>query len=90
MRNFYLGALRMSTTILNVAPTQQLLYGRKAAAQALDVSPSAIDVLISSGELRAIRIGRRVLITAESLRHLVGAERVEAGFPMELTDSRWP
>jgi excisionase family DNA binding protein len=74
----------MSTTLLKTAPTEQLLYGRKSAAQALDLSPGAIDVLISSGELRAIRVGRRVLITAESLRRLAQAQRVEVGMAREL------
>ena len=78
------------STLLKVAPTEQLLYGRKSAAEALDLSPGAIDLLIESGELRAIRIGRRVLITAESLRRLAGADRVNVGLPSQLADSRWP
>jgi excisionase family DNA binding protein len=78
------------STLLKVAPTEQLLYGRKSAAEALDLSPGAIDLLIESGELRAIRIGRRVLITAESLRRLAGADRVNVGLPSQLADNRWP
>jgi excisionase family DNA binding protein len=78
------------STLLTVAPTEQLLYGRKSAAEALDLSPGAIDLLIESGELRAIRIGRRVLITAESLRRLAGADRVNVGLPSQLADNRWP
>jgi len=78
------------STLLKVAPTEQLLYGRKSAAEALDLSPGAIDMLIESGALRAIRIGRRVLITAESLRRLAGADRVNVGLPSQLADNRWP
>lgn len=78
------------STLLKVAPTEQLLYGRKSAAEALDLSPGAIDLLIESGELRAIRIGRRVLITAESLRRLAGADRVNVGIPSQLADNRRP
>jgi excisionase family DNA binding protein len=78
------------STLLKIAATEQLLYGRKSAAEALDLSPGAIDLLIESGELRAIRIGRRVLITAESLRRLAGADRVNVGLPIQLADNRWP
>jgi len=78
------------STLLKVAPSEQLLSGRKSAAEALDLSPGAIDLLIESGELHAIRIGRRVLITAESLRRLAGADRVNVGLPSQLADNRWP
>jgi excisionase family DNA binding protein len=80
----------MPTTILKTAPTEQLLYGRRSAAQALDLSPGAVDVLISSGKLRAIRIGRRVLITAESLRQLARANHVQVGLSARLEDNCWP
>ena len=80
----------MSTTILKTAPTEQLLFGRQSAAQALDLSPGAVDVLISSGKLRAIRIGRRVLITAESLRQLAEATHVGVGLSAGLEDNCWP
>jgi excisionase family DNA binding protein len=80
----------MSTTLLKIAPTEQLLFGRRSAAAALDLSPGAVDQLIASGKLRAIRIGRRVLITAESVRRLASADQVEVGIPKELAAERWP
>ena len=36
--------------------------GRAQAAEALDLSLRGIDYLIARGQLRAIRVGRRVLI----------------------------
>jgi excisionase family DNA binding protein len=62
------------STLLKVVPSEKLLYGRSAAAAALDLSTGAIDTLIESGKLHAIRIGRRVLITAESLRLFTGSD----------------
>ena len=47
--------------------SEKLLYGRQAAAEALDLSPRAIDYAIRAGELEAINIGKRVLIPRESL-----------------------
>ena len=54
---------------------ERLLYGRLSAAVVLDLSPRAIDYLIASGDIEAIRIGKRVLITADSLRRFATAER---------------
>jgi excisionase family DNA binding protein len=62
------------STLLKVVPSEKLLYGRSAAAAALDLSTGAIDTLIESGKLQAIRIGRRVLITAESLKLITGSD----------------
>ena len=62
------------SSLLKVVPSEKLLYGRSAAAAALDLSTGAIDLLIDTGRLRAIRIGRRVLITAESLRSCAGSD----------------
>lgn len=58
--------------------TERLLYGRLSAAAAVGLSSRAIDYLISSGELNAVRIGRRVLVTADSLKKLAstGIERI--------------
>jgi len=58
--------------------TERLLYDRTSAAAAVGLSSRAIDYLISSGELDAVRIGRRVLVTADSLKKLAstGIERI--------------
>ena len=45
----------------------RLLYSRTEAAEALSLHVNSIDILISSGRLRARRIGSRVLVPAEEL-----------------------
>jgi excisionase family DNA binding protein len=52
---------------------QKLLYDRKSAAWTLSVSTRTIDYLIASGALETRRIGRKVLITAASLRKYAAA-----------------
>jgi hypothetical protein len=79
----------MSTTLLKVAHTEQLLYGRKSAAGVLDLSVHAVDRLIACGQLHAIRIAARILVTAESVRRLAGANRVDVGLARELSSERW-
>ena len=44
-----------------------LLVDRKEAARQLGVCPGTVDALVKSGELDAIRIGRRVLFLPEAL-----------------------
>jgi excisionase family DNA binding protein len=46
---------------------EKLLYSRRSAAAALDVSSRAVDYAIRAGALEAIHIGKRVLIPRESL-----------------------
>jgi hypothetical protein len=52
----------------NVAPVERLLYGRKEAALALSISLREVDYALAFGEFETRRDGRRVLITASSLR----------------------
>jgi len=52
----------------NVAPVERLLYGRKEAAFALSISVREVDYGLSFGEFETRRVGRRVLITASSLK----------------------
>jgi excisionase family DNA binding protein len=54
----------------------KLFLGRDAAAELLDVSTRTIDDAIRDGALKAVRIGRRVLIRREALIEF--AERVPA------------
>jgi excisionase family DNA binding protein len=51
--------------------TRPLAYGVAAAASALDVSTRTISKLISSGQLRTTRIGRRRIIPASELQRLL-------------------
>ena len=49
--------------------------GRAQAAEALDLSLRGIDYLIARGKLRAIRVGRRVLIPRTELERFAAGER---------------
>lgn len=48
--------------------TEKLLYDRNSAAVALSVSVRTVDYYLARGEFETRRIGRKVLITAASLR----------------------
>jgi hypothetical protein len=52
----------------NVAPVERLLYGRKEAALALSISVREVDYGLAFGEFETRKVGRRVLITARSLK----------------------
>ncbi|PYX53826.1 MAG: hypothetical protein DMG76_24075 [Acidobacteria bacterium] len=45
----------------------KLLYSRKEAAQLLSISLRSIDHLISSQKIQTRKIGKRVLVTSDSL-----------------------
>lgn len=52
--------------------TKRLLaYSKKEAAAATSLSVRGIDYLIEKGQLRAVKIGRRVLIPSKELERLV-------------------
>jgi excisionase family DNA binding protein len=56
----------MAIPAVKPAP-ERLFLGRDAAAEALDVSVRTIDDAIRKGELRAYRVGRRVLVCRDAL-----------------------
>lgn len=55
--------------------TQQLVLDVKQAACALSLSPWTVRRYITDGRLKAVRIGRRVLLEPAELRRLVEAGR---------------
>lgn len=59
-----------------VAP-EKFLYSQKEAAAAVALGKSSISYFIAKGELETRRIGRRVLITRESLRKFAGKNHYE-------------
>ncbi len=65
-----------------------LAYSKKQAAAATSLSVRGIDYLIEKGQLRAVKIGRRVLIPSRELERLIekGTTRVfeEVGSELEL------
>jgi excisionase family DNA binding protein len=59
--------------------------GRAQAAEALNLSLRGIDYLIARGQLRAIRVGRRVLIPrAEIERFAAGSDPKDQTVPSTL------
>jgi excisionase family DNA binding protein len=52
----------------------KLLISKKEAAQVLSVSLRTIDHLISRGAVATVRIGKRVLVTNQSLNDLAESE----------------
>jgi hypothetical protein len=54
-------------------PIQKLLYDRKSAAWVYSVSVRTIDYLIANGAFETRRLGRKVLITASSLKRYAAA-----------------
>ena len=54
---------------------ERLLYSRNNAAKALDLPTQTIDNAIRSGQLQVRRIGRRILIPAESLSKFISEDR---------------
>jgi len=52
----------------NVAPVERLLYGREEASFALSISVREVDYALALGEFDTRRVGKRVLITARSLK----------------------
>ena len=55
-----------------------LAYSKKEAAAATSLSVRSIDYLIEKGQLRAVKVGRRVLIPSKELERLVekGTNRI--------------
>jgi excisionase family DNA binding protein len=49
----------------------RLAYSKKEAAAATSISVRSIDYLISNGKLRAVKIGRRIVIPARDLEKLI-------------------
>jgi len=49
----------------------RLAYSKKEAAAATSISLRSIDYLIGKGQLKAVEIGRRVVIPAQDLEKLI-------------------
>ena len=58
------------------ATDESQFLGRTRAAEFLDVSPQTVDKLIHRGQLRAFRIGRRVVVRRDELLQLVEANEI--------------
>jgi hypothetical protein len=63
-------------------PPNQLLDGRIGAtvqrtAEALDLHPNSVWVLISEGKLRASKLGRRTIVRVDSIVALMNATEIQ-------------
>jgi excisionase family DNA binding protein len=56
-------------------PLQQLLIGIREAAAAIGLSPWTVRQYIRDGKIKAVRIGRRVLVEPSELENLIAAAR---------------
>jgi hypothetical protein len=56
-----------------MATIEKLLYDRKSAAEALSISVRTLDYALARGDFDTRRIGKKVLITAASLRKYAAA-----------------
>ena len=69
-------ASHVSSTRRKPAPVHRsvdkLLYDRKSAGFALSISVRAVDYALARGEFETLRIGRKTLITARSLKRYSG------------------
>jgi len=72
-----------STATQSQQPMQKLLYDRKTAAWSISVSTRSVDYLIANGELETRRIGRKILITAASLKRYAAANHFGPIAPSE-------
>jgi excisionase family DNA binding protein len=58
---------------------QPLLVGVPDAAEAIGLSPWTIRQYVRRGKIRAVRIGRRVLIEPSELQRLIDEGRAKGG-----------
>lgn len=66
----------MEATTISSAGADVLAYGVEGLARATDVSQRTIRAAISRGDLRAVKVGRRVLVLRDdALRWLGCADR---------------
>ena len=66
-----------------------LAYSKREAAAATSLSVRSLDYLIERGQLRAVKVGRRVLIPSRELERLIerGTSRAFAGGNREAQSS---
>ena len=56
---------------VEVLMSNPILHSIKSTAEKLDIGRSSVYGLIASKKIKAIKIGRRTLITDQSIQHLV-------------------
>jgi hypothetical protein len=68
--------------IRSIEETPRLLFSRRSAARALDVSVRMIDYAIASGLLETRRLNSRILIPSDSLAKFAASDRVVPKVPI--------
>lgn len=63
------------TTMPNVAPVPRLALTVIEASQALSLSPRSVEELARMGQLRVVRVGRRVLVPVKSIEVFLAVEQ---------------
>lgn len=64
---------------------EKFLYNRKEAALSLGVSIRSVDYIIARRDLETRRVGKKVLVTRESLRRFAGANHPKSIRPADET-----
>jgi hypothetical protein len=59
-----------------IEKTPRLLFSRRSAAEALDISVRMVDYAIAAGLLETRRFNNRILIPADSVAKFAAADRV--------------
>ena len=65
----------LTAEVVSVSDSQRLAYSIREAALCLGVHPLTVRAAISRGELRTIRLGRRILIPRAAVDELLNGER---------------
>jgi hypothetical protein len=60
----------------SVGPIPRLLFSRRSAAMALDISVRMIDYAIAAGLIETRRVNSRILIPSDSLANFAASDRV--------------
>ncbi|MFL6435990.1 MAG: helix-turn-helix domain-containing protein [Terriglobales bacterium] len=74
-------AANISAPLHTTEVQPKLLYSKAEAARMLSLSLRTIDYLIATGELTARRVGRRVLLSYNSLTLFTRKDHLETGRP---------
>ena len=62
--------------VTSIEESPRLLFSRRSAAKALDISVRMIDYAIASGLLEARHLNRRILIPSDSLANFAASDQV--------------
>lgn len=71
---------------MNEKVYEQLLFSKKDAARILGLSPRTLDYLLACKELKATRVGRRVLISRKELENFARRDHPTGSHKLEVRD----